>query len=119
MRYIRRGWLPADRRPAGGGLGQYIIRQKAIDAFLQDDPRPGNRSQRGRYNRKKALRKEKQRRYRLRKKMDGVDWRGKGIKVKNCPVGRDFCHQQCPARGESRCHYLGRIGTELRLLTPR
>lgn len=119
QRYIRRGWLRADRRPGAGGLGEYVIRQKDIDAFLQDDPRPGIRSQRGRTNRKKVLRREKRRQYRLRKKMATVNWRGRGVKVKHCPEGREFCHLQCPARGGSRCYFRSRIGTELRWLRPR
>lgn len=39
-RYIQRGWLEADRRPGAGGLGEYVIRKRAIDRFLQNDPRP-------------------------------------------------------------------------------
>jgi len=39
-RYIRRGWLPAERRPGAGGLGEYVIRKSSIDDFLKHDPRP-------------------------------------------------------------------------------
>jgi hypothetical protein len=39
-RYIKSGWIPAERRPGAGGLGEYVIRKKAIDYFLKHDPRP-------------------------------------------------------------------------------
>ena len=39
-RYIRRGWMQAERRPGAGGLGEYVIRKSAIDTFLHHDPRP-------------------------------------------------------------------------------
>ena len=38
-RYIRRGWIHAERRPGAGGLGEYVIRKSSIDAFLANDPR--------------------------------------------------------------------------------
>jgi hypothetical protein len=39
-RYIRRGWLSAERKPTSGAWqGMWIVRQSAIDAFLEDDPR--------------------------------------------------------------------------------
>lgn len=119
QRYIKRGWLRADRRPGAGGHGEYVIRQKDIDAFLQDDPRPGNRSRWMKAIRKRMLRNEKQRQYRLRRKMLAVSWRGRGVKVKHCPGGRLTCHLQCPARGGSRCYFRSRIGTGLRWLRPR
>jgi len=119
QRYVNRGWLRADRRPGAGGHGQHIIRQKDIDAFLQDDPRPGNRSRWASAIRKRVLRNEKQRRYRLRRKMATVDWRGQGTRVKHCPAGREVCHRQCPARGGSRCHFRSRTGVEFRWLKPR
>jgi len=119
QRYIIKGWLHADRRPGAGGFGEYVIRKKDIDAFLQDDPRPGNKSEWAKAIRKKVLRREAQRRYRLRRKMTTVDWRGRGTKVKHCPVGRAFCHQQCPALKEARCCYRSRSGTELWWIRPR
>lgn len=43
-RYIRRGWLPAVRKPGNGSWqGTWILRQSAIDAFLRDDPRHEHR----------------------------------------------------------------------------
>jgi hypothetical protein len=42
-RYIRAGWLPANRRPMGGGLGEWIIRHSALAAFQLHDPRPAHR----------------------------------------------------------------------------
>ncbi len=39
-RYIRRGWLPAERRPGGPWTGRYVIRHSAIQSFLANDPRP-------------------------------------------------------------------------------
>lgn len=66
QRYIKRGWLRADRKPGAGGLGQYVIRQRDIDVFLLDDPRPGNRSWWMKAVRKQTLRRERQRQYRLR-----------------------------------------------------
>jgi len=119
QRYIKRGWLRADRKPGAGGLGQYVIRQRDIDVFLLDDPRPGNRSWWMKAVRKQTLRRERQRQYRLRRKMPAVDWRGRGTKVKHCPVGRESCHEQCPARKESRCCFRSRTGTELRWLRLR
>lgn len=39
-RYIRRGWLPAERKPGNGSWqGTWIIRQSAIDNLLKKDPR--------------------------------------------------------------------------------
>lgn len=40
-RYIHLGWLPAERKPGGPHQGVWIIRKSAIEAFLQNDPRPG------------------------------------------------------------------------------
>ena len=117
-RYIIKGWLRAEKRPGAGGRGEYVIRKKDIDAFLQNDPRPGNKSTWMKAIRNRALRREKQRRYRLRKKMATVDWRGRGTKVKNCPVGRTTCHEQCPAWKEARCCYRSRSGTELWWIRP-
>ncbi|MDP2730280.1 MAG: hypothetical protein Q8O55_07350 [Dehalococcoidales bacterium] len=39
-RYIRRGWIKAERKPGAGGLGEYVIRKSAIDYFIKNDPRP-------------------------------------------------------------------------------
>ena len=118
-RYIIKGWLLAEKRPGGGGHGEYVIRKKDIDAFLQDDPRPGNKSAIASTNRKRALRNLQYRKYRLRRKMATADWRGRGARVNHCPVGREFCHRQCPARGGSRCYFRSRAGVELRWMKPR
>ena len=117
-RYIIKGWLRAEKRPGAGGLGEYVLRKKDIDAFLLDDPRPGNKSSWMKAIRKRVLLREKQRRYRLRKKMATVDWRGRGTKVKHCPGGRATCHKQCPAREEARCCFRSRSGTELWWIRP-
>ena len=117
-RYIRRGWLHAERKPGAGGLGEYVLRKKDINAFLQDDPRPGNKSAIASRNRKRSLLHLKQRMYRLRRKMRDTDWRGRGTMVKNCPGGRTTCHRQCPARKGDRCYLVSRIGSELRWLRP-
>ncbi len=42
-RYIRRGWLAAERKPGAGGLGVWIIRQSAIAKLLKNDPRREHR----------------------------------------------------------------------------
>jgi hypothetical protein len=42
-RYITRGWLPAVRRPAGGGYGEWIIRHSDLAEFQVNDPRPDAR----------------------------------------------------------------------------
>ncbi len=39
-RYIRRGWLPAERKPGGPHQGIWVIRHSAIQNFLANDPRP-------------------------------------------------------------------------------
>ena len=40
-RYIHRGWLPAEKKPClGTHEGVLIIRRSAIQAFLENDPRP-------------------------------------------------------------------------------
>jgi len=41
-RYIYRGWLAAERSPGGPHQGTWIIRQSAIDAMLENDPRPAH-----------------------------------------------------------------------------
>ncbi|KKM64092.1 hypothetical protein LCGC14_1504870 [marine sediment metagenome] len=43
-RYIHFGWLPAERKPGGPRQGRWVIRKSAIEAFLQNDPRPGHRA---------------------------------------------------------------------------
>jgi len=42
-RYIKKGWLPAVRRPRGGGLGAWILRHSALAEFQLSDPRPAHR----------------------------------------------------------------------------
>ncbi len=40
-KYIHRGWLPAEKKPCHGRQeGVWIIRRSAIQAFLENDPRP-------------------------------------------------------------------------------
>lgn len=39
-RYIRRGWLKAERMAGGPHQGKWIVRRSAIAAFLANDPRP-------------------------------------------------------------------------------
>jgi hypothetical protein len=41
-RYICQGWLPAEKKPGGPHQGVWIIRQSAINSFLEKDPRPGH-----------------------------------------------------------------------------
>ncbi len=44
LRYIRLGWLVAEKKPCGGPNGCIlVIRGSAIEAFLADDPRPGSK----------------------------------------------------------------------------
>ena len=41
LRYIHRGWLVAEKKPCGGpNGGAWVIRDSAIRAFLENDPRP-------------------------------------------------------------------------------
>jgi len=42
-RYIQRGWLPAVRRPMGGGKGEWILRHSDLAEFQLHDPRPAHR----------------------------------------------------------------------------
>ena len=42
-RYIKKGWLPAVRRPQGGGLGAWILRHSDLAEFQLHDPRPLHR----------------------------------------------------------------------------
>jgi len=42
-RYIKAGWLPANRRPRGGGMGEWIIRHSDLAEFQLHDPRPAHR----------------------------------------------------------------------------
>ena len=42
-RYIQHGWLPAMRRPQGGGKGSWIIRHSDLAEFQLHDPRPLHR----------------------------------------------------------------------------
>jgi len=39
-RYIRKGWLHADRKPGGPHQGRYLVRRSDVEAFLAADPRP-------------------------------------------------------------------------------
>ena len=42
-RYIKMGWLPACRRPMGGGKGAWIFRHSDLAEFQLHDPRPSHR----------------------------------------------------------------------------
>lgn len=42
-RYIKQGWLPAVRRPRGGGKGAWILRHSDLAEFQLHDPRPAHR----------------------------------------------------------------------------
>lgn len=42
-RYIRRGWLPAVRKPGGPHQGRWIVRKSSLDQFIANDPRPLHR----------------------------------------------------------------------------
>ncbi len=42
-RYIQHGWLVANRRPRGGGKGEWIIRHSVLAEFQLNDPRPLHR----------------------------------------------------------------------------
>ena len=42
-RYIKKGWLPAVRRPMGGGKGAWILRHSDLAEFQLNDPRPLHR----------------------------------------------------------------------------
>lgn len=42
-RYIKRGWLPAIRRPMGGSKGEWIIRHSDLAEFQLNDPRSDHR----------------------------------------------------------------------------
>ncbi len=40
LRYCRKGWLPAEKKPGGPHQWRWIIRRSAIEGFLANDPRP-------------------------------------------------------------------------------
>ncbi len=40
QRYIRKGWLKADKKPGGPQHGRWVIRHSDIQIFLANDPRP-------------------------------------------------------------------------------
>ncbi len=55
-RYIRKGWLKAERKPGGPHQGRYLVRRSDVEAFLATDQRPSSaetasRNMRGRLRR--------------------------------------------------------------------
>jgi len=112
QRYIRSGWLPAVRKPSGG-TWEWIIRKRAIDAFLEDDPRSEHRRKAFDKSRRNQRRKFLTRRTYWAKKMATAVMRGRGVRVNRCPIGRQVCHLVCHFRNEDKCHYQGPIGRTL------
>lgn len=52
--YIYKGWLEAEKKPGGPWQGVWIIRQSAIEIFLQNDPRAEHKRQTLRLARRKG-----------------------------------------------------------------
>lgn len=57
LRYIRKGWLPAVKRPGGPWQGRWVIRRSAIEYFLANDPRPAHKFETASLSRKRLWRK--------------------------------------------------------------
>lgn len=58
QRYIRRGWLPAVKKPGGPWQGKWIIRRSDIEKFLANDPRPKHKFDMASSSRKRAARRK-------------------------------------------------------------
>jgi len=111
-RYLRRGWLPAERKPSGG-TWQWVIRKKDIDLFLENDPRPEHRRQEYAKSKRNFWRKFHIKRTYWAKKMATIPMSGEGVRVNRCPIGREVCHFACYFRKEDKCHFGGPRGREL------
>ena len=57
QRYIRHGWLPAEKKPGGPWRGVWIIRRSSIEHFLANDPRPRHKYDMASASRKRTWRR--------------------------------------------------------------
>jgi len=112
-RFIRRGWLKAERRAGAGGLGELIIREKELRRFLDNDPRPEEYGRNRTRARVSYWKRWQRKRDRWARRMATAKMPGRGVRVNRCPIGREVCHLTCHFRNERKCYFGSLVGREL------